>query len=409
LKETHFPVGTVLENKFRLEKLVGMGAAGVVYLGYDLFLQRHVAIKVLRTNAMHNRDHIKKFRQEAITMATIKHLNVVQIFSFGEKDGYYYFVMEYIAGQTLEVFLQDFYQSDDKFLSLDVAIGLISQICSGLSAVHNKGIAHRDVKPGNVLISKEDYHIALTDFGLTSLTSSYDDHKYVEGTPLYLAPERIKSGKEHLEFANLSDIYAVGCVFYEMLSGQPPYYSNNVVQLLSKHLSSPVPSILEKRPELPIYVERIINKAMAKNPENRYQSCKEFKKDLLNARMPQSKIQRKQQMVLVFDDGKTGAKINDFFSQLGAIIEVALIRDYKNGIDLAFSEKPDAIIVIERSDFSLLELCSILSELKIPIYLFIGDGSSSKVFIYRELGVEGIYSSTLDIDKMGKQIINKIL
>jgi len=393
--ELPFPLGTVLEDKFILEKLLGRGAMGVVYLGYDRFLERHVAIKVLKSTHL-TRDSIERFRKEAVTMATINHLNVIQIYSFGEKDGNYYFVMEYLKGNTLIHFIESHY-SDGGYIPLDVAIGIVSQICSGLGAVHKRGIAHRDIKPANILISEETYHVAITDFGLTSLNPLKHDN-FVEGTPLYLAPEAIKGKTRDTQLLHLADIYALGCIFYELLTGHPPFHSDNVISLLNEHVTSEIPIATELRPDVPTYVDSIIRKAMAKAPADRYRTCEEFKEELLNYRMPSNEKRIARPYLLIFDTGFTGEQVAMFIRNQNSRINIDVLSDQNEALNIALNDKPDAIVMVEnRSEYSLLELCSLLRHSRIPIVLYLKSTESSMEFLYKEMGVAHIFAPPVDM------------
>ncbi|MBN2723094.1 MAG: serine/threonine protein kinase [Deltaproteobacteria bacterium] len=399
-----FPPGTVLEEKFRLEKVLGRGAMGVVYLGYDVFLERNVAIKVLKGRSMASHEAVERFRREAVTMATINHLNIVQIFSFGEKEGYYYFVMEYIPGQTLATFIDDFYRASD-FVPLDVAIGLISQICSGLGAVHKRGIAHRDVKPANVLISRDNYHVALTDFGLTSLSETGKD-KFVEGTPLYLAPERIKSEVIKPDDLPASDIYSVGCIFFELLTGRPPFECDNIVELLGMHIHEPIPRVTLERPDIPIYIDEIITKAMAKKISDRYSSCEELKQELLSKRMPQVSSRFVRPFAVLFDDGNRAKELGDYLRREIPRLNIHEYQDQNEALAVCQKEKPDVALITFREDdqFSALELASMLSNSSVPMVLYMPEKQTSMQFLYTDMGVISVLSSAGEFPEAAESI-----
>ncbi|MBU1238914.1 protein kinase [Myxococcota bacterium] len=404
--ELPFPLGTVLEDKFILEKLLGRGAMGLVYLGYDRFLERHVAIKVLKSSHL-SKDSIERFRKEAVTMATINHLNVIQIYSFGEKAGNYYFVMEYLKGNTLIHFIDSFYKHGG-YIPLDVVIGIISQICSGLGAVHKRGIAHRDIKPANILISEETYHVAITDFGLTSLNPLKNDN-FVEGTPLYLAPEAIRGKTRDTQMLHMADIYAVGCIFYELITGHPPFESDNVISLLNEHVKSEIPKATELRPDVPSYVDDIIVRAMAKDPVNRYRTCEDFKEELLNFRMPSKEKRIVRPYLLIFDMGHTGEQVAMFIKNQNQSINIDLISDQNEALAIALNDKPDTIVMVEnKGEYSLLELCSLLRHSRIPIFLYLKNKESSMEFLYKEMGVAQIFAPPVDMYLLAETVTNTI-
>ncbi len=390
-----FPLGSLLEDKFILQSILGKGAMGVVYLGFDRFLERHVAIKVLRKRNL-TQEAIERFRQEAVTMATLAHRNIIQIYSFGERGGFYYFVMEYLAGRTLLEFIQNRAQNG-AYLPLDVAIGIISQVCSGLGAVHKLGIAHRDVKPANILISELSYHIALTDFGLTYLNTD-KEHSFVEGTPLYLAPETIQSARQDTSLAHLGDIYAVGCILYELLTGSPPFESDSVITILSKHVRDPIPKATDKRPDIPSYANDVIAKAMAKDPFERFRSCEEFKTYLTNQRISNTVLDIPRPYLLIFDPKNTAEQLQRAIRQHAPRIYIRVLAQQEAALASTLNDKPDAIVLVESPEkYSLLEFCSLLQHTQLPLFLYLKENSTAMKFLYTELGVYGVFTSPADM------------
>ncbi len=386
-----FPLGTLLEGKIRLEKILGRGAMGVVYLATDLFLERQVAVKVLKLKTVRNPDAMERFRREAVAMAHINHPNVVQIFSFGEKDDFYYFIMEHIPGRTLADLVEDYARRNDA-MPLDVAIGIIAQVCAGLGAVHAKGIAHRDVKPANALLASDNYRVALTDFGLTSLAPSTRD-RLVEGTPLYMAPERIRTEDLPLDKQHLPDIYAIGCIFFELLTGHPPFECDSLVDLLDMHLHEEIPRITAERPDLPLYVDTVVQRAMAKNYTMRYPSCDVLRNELLQFRMPSRSEKYSRPFLLLLDRETSNGKAlkSALFTQLPQM-HVINCSDPEEAIAMAQQDRPDVIFVTDDlGGFSLLELCTRIQSARVPVFLFLANADNSLVFLYRELGVKGVF------------------
>ncbi len=386
-----FPVGTLLEGKIRLERILGRGAMGVVYLAQDLFLERQVAVKVLKLKTMRNPEAIERFRREAVTMAHINHPNVVQIYSFGEKDDFYFFVMEHIPGRNLADLVAEYVARNDA-MPLDVAIGITAQICAGLGAVHAKGIAHRDVKPANVLLAKDNYRVALTDFGLTSLAPSSRD-RLVEGTPLYLAPERIRTEALSPQNQHLPDIYAIGCIFYELLTGHPPYESDTLVELLDMHLHEEIPRITSERPDLPLYVDAVVQRAMAKDYSQRYPTCDALRMDLLHYRMPSS-VQKfaRPPLVLLDRDTPEGRELHEALQKQFPGLQWLVTSDPEHAIAATMQEGAQALFIMDDPRaYSILELCSRLQTARVPIFLFLQSPDNSLVFLYRELGVRGVF------------------
>jgi serine/threonine-protein kinase len=277
-----FPPGTLLEGKFRIDHRVGRGAAGMVYHAWDVFLKRAVAVKALSDRACPV-EVLSRFCNEAEVLARIDHPNVVKVFSFGEREGTPYFVMELLDGESL-MQLIDRYDGAGEAVPLDEAIGLLGQVCRGLSAIHAQGIVHRDVKPANIMVTST-YRVALTDFGLVSdATDMAMSSMELHGTPLYLAPERvtlqpIPPGEQHL-----SDIYALGVTCFELLTGRPPFDADNLADLLHQHIHVAPPAASSIRADLPPAIDAALIRALAKTPRDRFPSADAFLQALQDAR-----------------------------------------------------------------------------------------------------------------------------
>lgn len=406
-----FPLGTLLEGKIRLDRILGRGAMGVVYLAQDLFLERQVAVKVLKLKTMRNPDAIERFRREAVTMAHVNHPNVVQIYSFGEKDDFYYFVMEHIPGRNLADLVSE-YVARGEPMPLDVAIGITAQICAGLGAVHAKGIAHRDVKPANVLLARDNYRVALTDFGLTSLAPASRE-RLVEGTPLYLAPERIRTEALSAQQQHLPDVYAIGCIFFELLTGHPPYESDSLVELLDMHLHEPIPRITAERPDLPLYVDAVVQRAMAKDYSQRYPSSDALRMDLLHYRMPTTVEKFARPPLVLLDRGTPeGRELQEALQAHFGGLQLMNTDNPETAIGTALQDGAEALFIVDDpQSYSILELCSRLQTARVPIFLFLQSPDNSLAFLYRELGVRGVFVKPFPmaavVDLVRKTLIEK--
>jgi serine/threonine-protein kinase len=265
-------VAALLANRYQLIKQLGHGGMADVYLAMDTVLKREVAIKILRGELASDPVALLRFQREANAVSELSHTNIVQIYDVGEEAGRQYIVMEYINGKTLKQFL-----SVRGALYKEEAVFIMKQLVSAIVEANAKNIIHRDIKPQNVLI-KDDGTIKITDFGIALAQDAMEltDKDSVMGSVHYLAPELARG-----EVATpASDIYSMGIVFYELLTGEVPFRGESAVQIAMKHISEPMPSVRTFNPSLPQAIDNIVAKATAKNPMYRYGSAKEMLNDL---------------------------------------------------------------------------------------------------------------------------------
>ncbi|MET9881801.1 serine/threonine-protein kinase [Streptomyces sp. NPDC006430] len=262
-----------------VESEIGRGGMAVVYLARDLKLDRRVALKLLAPELARNDVFRQRFAHESKVAAAIDHPHIVPVFEAGETDGLLYIAMRYVPGQDLRAML-------DRTgpLPVETAARIAGQVASALDAAHDHDLVHRDVKPGNILVaagtdSEHPEHVYLTDFGLTkkslSLTGFTSVGQFV-GTLDYVAPEQI-SGKP---VDARCDVYSLGCVVYETLTGSPPFQRDDDMALLWAHQYDPPPPVSARRPDLPEAVDEVLAKALAKSPDDRWSSCLEFTRAL---------------------------------------------------------------------------------------------------------------------------------
>ncbi|TQK42965.1 serine/threonine-protein kinase [Streptomyces sp. SLBN-118] len=260
---------------YLVESEIGRGGMAVVYRAKDLRLDRTVALKLLAPELARNDTFRKRFTHESRVAAAIDHPHIVPVFEAGETDGILYIAMRYVAGQDLRALL------DRKGpLSVHAAGRIAAQVASALDAAHDHDLVHRDVKPGNILVaagtdSDHPEHVYLTDFGLTkkslSLTGFTTVGQFV-GTLDYVAPEQI-SGRP---VDGRCDVYSLACVVHEMMAGAPPFQRDDDMALLWAHQYDPPPPLTEQRPDLPAAVDAVLARALAKSPDERYDSCLAF-------------------------------------------------------------------------------------------------------------------------------------
>ena len=255
-------LGTVLSGRYRLDSKLGSGGMSTVYLARDETLERLVAVKLLHREISDQPDQLERFRREARSVAQVSHPNVVAVIDAGDDSGYPYIVFEYVSGETLK-------QRIDRLgrLPLDEAAAYAIEIGRGLSAAHARKLVHRDVKPQNVLIDPEG-RAKVTDFGIARSLESDGLTKTgrVLGTTDYVSPEQAMGQDVDAR----SDIYSLGVVLYEMLTGKPPFEADSLVGVAMKHVNEPMPDLQERRPDASSALAAVIERATLKDPKKRY-------------------------------------------------------------------------------------------------------------------------------------------
>lgn len=267
--------GQKINDRYEIIKSIGEGGMANVYLGYDEILDRNVAIKILRGDLSNDEKFVRRFQREALSASSLSHPNIVEMYDVGEDNGLYYIIMEYVEGKTLKQLLKR-----RGSLTLSEAIDIMLQITDGMQHAHDAYIIHRDLKPQNIMI-QDDGQIKITDFGIAMALNSTQltQTNSVMGSVHYLPPEQA-SGKGS---TTKSDIYSMGIIFYELLTGKLPFKGDNAVEIALKHMRDPLPNIREDNESIPQSIENIILKATAKNPKNRYDDVKSMHNDLLTA------------------------------------------------------------------------------------------------------------------------------
>jgi len=266
--------GQKISERYEILKSIGEGGMANVFLAHDSILDRNVAVKVLRGDLSTDDKFIRRFQREALSVSNLSHPNIVEVYDVGEEDGEYYIVMEYLSGKTLKQLLKK-----RESLTLTEVIDIMSQVTDGISHAHEAYIIHRDIKPQNIMI-EDNGLVKVTDFGIamalnaTQLTQTNS----VMGSVHYLPPEQASGKGSTIK----SDIYSMGILMYELLTGNVPFKGDNAVEIALKHMKEKIPSIRKQNPAIPQAVENILLKATAKNPRNRYDSAKTMHEDLIH-------------------------------------------------------------------------------------------------------------------------------
>lgn len=315
-------IGKIFAGRYRIVKQIGRGGMADVYLAKDLILDgEEVAVKVLRTNYQTDPIAVARFQREARAMADLDHPHIVRITDIGEEDGQQYLAMEYVAELDLKRYIKEHYP-----LSNEEAVRIMGQILLAMRLAHTRGIVHRDLKPQNILLTP-DGTAKVTDFGIavafaeTSLTQTNS----MLGSVHYLSPEQARGSKATVQ----SDIYAMGIIFYEMLTGHIPYDGDSAVTIALQHFQKPLPSVIAENPSVPQALENVIIKATAKKLTNRYRSVSEMYVDLSSS----LSYNRRNESKLIFDetskaDTKTLPKVSQ--STLTSIPKVQAQTEHKS-------------------------------------------------------------------------------
>lgn len=264
--------GEKINDRYLVIRAIGEGGMANVYLAHDTILDRDVAIKVLRGDLSDDEKFVRRFQREAISASSLSHPNIVEMYDVGEDNGRYFIVMEYVPGKTLKSLIKR-----RGALTIPEVLDIMMQLTSAIAHAHASYIIHRDIKPQNVLIL-DDGMVKITDFGIAMALNSNEltQTNSVMGSVHYLPPEQANGSGSTIK----SDIYSLGIMMYELLTGKLPFKGENAVEIAIKQMKEPIPSVCKKNPEIPQSIENIILKACAKNPKNRYENVLEMREDL---------------------------------------------------------------------------------------------------------------------------------
>ena len=264
--------GQLIDNRYKIIKSIGEGGMANVYLAFDTILEREVAVKILRGDLAEDEKFVRRFQREANSASSLKHPNIVEVYDVGEDDGKYFIVMEYINGKTLKSLIKK-----RGVLTLEEVIDIMLQLTSAVSCAHDSYIIHRDIKPQNVMIL-EDGRVKITDFGIAMALNNNEltQTNSVMGSVHYLPPEQANGSGSTIK----SDIYSLGILMFELLTGKLPFKGENAVEIAIKQMREPIPSVRSISPDIPQSVENVVLKACAKNPKNRYDTAREMFEDI---------------------------------------------------------------------------------------------------------------------------------
>lgn len=254
---------------YRIIQQIGEGGMAAVYKAYQASMDRNVAIKVLPGQLAGSEEFVKRFQQEARIIARLEHPHILPVFDYGEENGIAYFVMRYLEAGTLKKRMKA------GALSLSEIDRVFTQLAEALGYAHDQGVVHRDLKPANILVDSSD-NLFLTDFGIAKILESASPRltqtEAIMGTPDYISPEQAAA----LNVDQRSDIYSLGVILYEMMTGRVPFVADTPLAVILKHISDPLPPPSSVRPDIPLPIEQVIQKALAKEPDDRFKDTDEF-------------------------------------------------------------------------------------------------------------------------------------
>ncbi len=345
--------GQKINDRYEIIKSIGEGGMANVYLGYDEILDRNVAIKILRGDLSNDEKFVRRFQREALSASSLSHPNIVEMYDVGEDNGLYYIIMEFVDGKTLKQLLKR-----RGSLTLSEAIDIMLQLTDGMAHAHDSYIIHRDLKPQNIMI-QDDGQIKITDFGIAMALNSTQltQTNSVMGSVHYLPPEQAAGKGSTIK----SDIYSMGIIFYELLTGKLPFKGDNAVEIALKHMKDPLPNIREDNESIPQSIENIILKATAKNPKNRYDDARSMHQDLLTA-LDDDRMNEEPLVYKYSEHEMENTKRLQKLEELEKEEEIAEKIDPEDKID----KKNKKIIIILATVFTLLVLILLLVIFVVP-------------------------------------------
>lgn len=340
--------GKKINDRYEIISPIGEGGMANVYLAKDLILERKVAVKVLRSDLENNEKFVRKFEREAVAASNLNHPNIVSIYDVLQENNKHYIIMEYIEGITLKQLLRK-----RKKLTIPEVIDIMVQLTSGITHAHSSYIIHRDIKPQNIMILDNGL-VKIADFGIAASLNEAEltQTNSVMGSVYYLPPEQASGTVTSIK----SDIYSLGIVMYELLTGTIPFKGENVVEIAMKHIQEALPSVRKTNPLIPQSIENIILKATAKNMKNRYESASEMEDDLRTC-LNEDKI----------NENKYIYKYKEFDGNTTKVMPAIKVKDTKQ----TFVEETVILEKEEKSNKKIFIILGIISALILSVVLFL--------------------------------------
>lgn len=335
MQSTGPDTGSLIGGHFRLRQKLGEGSMGVVYLAHDELLARDVAIKFMRRSALDD-DFRRRFKDEALAMARVSHVNVVLIHALGEHEEVPYFVMEYVAGRTLDGWCSPGNPKPD----IEATLRVLEQACDGVSAIHAANTLHRDIKPGNILIDSSN-RAKIADLGLAMEGKGASESSEVAGSPAFMAPEIGFQRKVDPALGPRADVYSLACVAYEMFTGRTPFVAPNALTMIVQHAHREAPPPSTFRPELSPAIDQAIMQALVKDPAKRTASAAAFRRDLIAGRDGEP-----ARILVAEDNDDFRALIHFQLSREFPEAEIVAVADGEQAL-AAFDERTPSIVILD--------------------------------------------------------------
>ena len=391
--------GQKINDRYEIIRSIGEGGMANVYLGYDTILDRNVAIKVLRGDLSNDEKFVRRFQREALSASSLAHPSIVEMYDVGVDDNLYYIVMEYVDGKTIKQLLKK-----RGSLTLSEAIDIMLQLTDGMSHAHDSYIIHRDLKPQNIMI-KDDGQIKITDFGIAMALNSTQltQTNSVMGSVHYLPPEQASGKGSTIK----SDIYSMGIIFYELLSGSLPFRGENAVEIALKHMRDPLPSLKAENSAIPQSIENIIMKATAKNPKNRYEDAKSMHDDLLTA-LNEDRMDEVPYTYKYPEHENEGKKKKVEEKEEVDIDEDEFLKDDKEDTSIAVkieeedSKKNVVLIVVLSSILALLVIALVV------VFFVLPDATDSETVVIPDCENLKVSACEKKLQKLGLEVVTDI-
>ena len=405
-----FEAGTIIGGNYRVIDVIGRGGMGIVLRAHDEKLEREVAIKLIRPELVTD-DLRTRFIAEARAMARVVHPNVLPIYSFGEHEGSPYFVTQIVRGQTVEQWLK---QRDLSLApDLDTAFKILDSTCRGVAAIHAADTVHRDLKPSNLLLDSE-FSVCVADMGVAVLTKKINGDtpegerrpNEIAGTPHYMAPECVLQVDVAPELAHRADVYALGCLAYELLTGTPPFTGNTMIACMLAHLNTDPPKASSRRADIPAEVDDVLAAALDKNPANRTPTADAFRRALAAAR----EHTRAPVRILVAEDDE------DFRELLGRTLRrefpdalVECVGDGRAALTWIVDRPPSvAILDLQMPEIDGMQLTELIRARVgpyVPIVVLTGSGGPREWQHLSSLGADGFLVKPVNVRDVATLVV----